>query len=145
MFYGLFGITAPIHNFSISDISQFYSGLQSTDEISWLVVSLWVVAQAVQIGMYCYCLMLCIMFLFDIKHKIPPILAISGFILLIGYISEKTINLESFLFSATISNLTIFTSYVIPIVLWIAHLIKNKIKPKRKQKRISNNAMGGAK
>ena len=130
VFYGLFDITAPIHNFCISDISQFYSGIQSTDEISWLVVSLWIVAQTVQIAMYCYCLMLAIMYLFDIKSKILPILIIGIGIYLIGFISEKTINLESILFLDFVSVLTIFTSYVLPILLWICYWLKNKFTKK---------------
>ena len=130
VFYGLFDITAPIHNFCLSDISQFYSGIQSTDEIAWLVVSLWIVAQTVQIAMYCYCLMLTIRYLFNIKSKIPPIIIIGVYIYLIGYISEKTINLESVLFTDFVSLLTIFTSYILPIILWISYIIKNKFKKK---------------
>ena len=138
VFYGLFDITAPIHNFCISDISQFYSGIQSTDEISWLVVSLWVVAQTVQLAMYCYCLMLTIMYVFNIKQKIPPILLICAYIYLIGFVSEKTINLESVLFSDFAKILTIATSYVLPIILLIANAIKHKFKQVKKLKVVQN-------
>lgn len=130
VFYGLFDITAPIHNFCLSDISQFYSGIQSTDEIAWLVVSLWIVAQTVQIAMYCHCLMQTIIYLFNIKSRIPPVFMIGLYIYLIGFISEKTINLESVLFTDFVSLLTIFTSYILPIILWISYIIKNKFKKK---------------
>lgn len=131
IFLGLFDITAPIHNFCISDISQFYSGIQSTDEISWLVVSLWVVAQAVQIAIYSYCLMLTIMFTFKIKNKTFPIILVSGFILLLGYASEKTVNLEQIFFSDFASILTIISQYLIPIILFIGYMLRTN-----KEKRI---------
>ena len=52
VFYGLFDTTSPTHTFAVSDISQFSSGRSSIDELSWLVVSLWVIAQALQIALY---------------------------------------------------------------------------------------------
>jgi len=128
IFYGLFGRTSPIHNFAISDISQFYSGIASTDEISWLVVSLWIVAQAVQIAMYSYCLMLSVMFTFNIKNKIVPIVIIDILIFLLGYLSEKTVNLENFFFTNFASILTIITQYFIPIVLWLGYLVHKRTK-----------------
>ncbi len=126
IFYGLFGKTSPIHNFALSDISQFYSGVSSTDELSWLVVSLWIVAQAVQIGMYAYCLMLAMMFTFNIKNKIIPIVIIDILMFLLGYVSEKTVNLENFFFSHFASIITIISQYVIPIILLFAYIVYAK-------------------
>lgn len=123
VFYGLFGKTSPIHNFALSDISQFYSGLSSTDEISWLVVSLWVVAQIVQIAMYAYCLMQAMMFTFNIHNKIIPIIIIDVLMFLLGYISEKTVNLENFFFTNFASIITIISQYIIPIILFVGYLI----------------------
>ena len=142
VFYGLFDITAPIHNFALSDISQFYSGVASTDELSWLVVSLWVVVQTVQIGLYVYCMMLAFMFTFNIKNKIVPITIISGLLILLGYVSEKTINLESVFFTNWASILSIATQYVIPLVLLIAAFINKKLKKQNKvvkNEKIKNN------
>jgi len=128
IFFGLYGRTSPIHNFAISDISQFYSGIASTDEISWLVVSLWIVAQAVQIAMYGYCLMLSIMFTFNIKNKIIPIVIIDILMFLLGYLSEKTVNLENFFFTSTASILTMITQYVIPLILWLGYAVYSRRK-----------------
>lgn len=140
VFFGLFGLTSPIHNFAISDISQFYSGIFSTDELSWMVVSLWIVAQAVQIAMYGYCLVKAIMFTFNIKNKIVPIVVVDILIVLLGYISEKTINLEEMFFSHYASIITIVAQYVIPIFLWLGYIVKNRKKERLKnEKEIKNN------
>jgi len=134
IFYGLFGRTSPIHNFAISDISQFYSGISSTDEISWLVVSLWIVAQAVQISLYAYCLMLSIMYTFNIRNKYIPIAVINILMFLLGYISEKTINLENIFFTNFTSIITIIVQYCVPIILWIGYWVN-----KRKNKKVVQN------
>ena len=73
MFYGLFDSTSPTHTFAISDISQFSSSKSIIDELSWLVVSLWVVTQSIQISLYGYCLVQTLMFLFHIKSKITVV------------------------------------------------------------------------
>ena len=136
IFFGLYGRTSPIHNFALSDISQFYSGISSTDEISWLVVSLWIVAQAVQIAMYAYCLMLTIMFTFNIKNKIIPIVIIDILMFLLGYLSEKTINLENIFFTNFASIITIATQYVLPIILWLGYFVYKKSKRAVKDEKI---------
>ena len=133
VFFGLYGKTSSIHNFALSDISQYYSGISSTDEISWLVVSLWIVAQAVQIAMYAYCLMLSIMFTFNIKNKIVPIIIIDILMFLLGYVSEKTINLENIFFTDFSSIITIVTQYVLPLFLLLGYIVQN-----RKQKVVNN-------
>ena len=71
-----------------------------------------------------------IIYLFNIKSRIPPVFMIGLYIYLIGFISEKTINLESVLFTDFVSLLTIFTSYILPIILWVSYIIKNKFKKK---------------
>lgn len=136
VFYGLFDITSPTHTFAISDISQFSSGRSSIDELSWLVVSLWVVAQALQIALYGYCLMLCIMYLFNIKNKTIPILIIEIYLFLWSYLGTKTINLEKIFFTHFSSIITIVAQYLIPLILLIGYSIHNK---KEKPKQEVNN------
>ncbi len=136
IFFGLFGRTSPIHNFALSDISQFYSGISSTDEISWLVVSLWIVAQAVQIAMYAYCLMLAIMFTFNIKNKVVPIVIIDVLMFLLGYFSEKTVNLENVFFTNFASIITIITQYILPLILIIGYMVNKRSKKAVKNEKI---------
>ena len=125
MFYGLFDVTSPTHTFAVSDISQFSSGRSSIDELSWLVVSLWVVAQALQIALFGYCLMLTIMYLFNIKSKVVPVLIIDIYLILWSYLGANTINLESIFFSNFVSITSIITQYLIPLLLWIGYAVSH--------------------
>ena len=126
VFYGLFDLTSPTHTFAVSDISQFSSGRSSIDELSWLVVSLWVIAQALQIALYGYCLMLCMMYLFNIKNRIIPIVIIEIYIFLWSFLGSKTINLEQIFFTHFSSIVTIVSQYVVPLILWLGYAINKK-------------------
>lgn len=130
VFYGLFDITSPTHTFAISDISQFSSGRSSIDELSWLVVSLWVIAQALQIALYGYCLMLTIMYVFNIKNKFFPVIIINTYMFLWSYFGANTINLEKLFFTHPACIISIIAQYVVPLILWLGYAI-NKQKEKR--------------
>ena len=130
VFYGLFDSTSPTHTFAISDISQFSSSKSIIDELSWLVVSLWVVTQSIQISLYGYCLVKVLMFLFNIKSKITMIILLNVGIILLGYIGIKTINFEKIFFSNFASIITIISQYVIPLVMLLGFAI-NKRKTKQ--------------
>ncbi len=130
VFYGLFDITSPTHTFALSDISQFSSSKSIIDELSWLVVSLWVVIQVIQTAVYGYCLMLSIMYLFNIKNKIPVIVGIDVLIFALGYVGSATIDLEQIFFTDFASISVILAQYLTPLVLFIVHGIKSKIKKK---------------
>lgn len=128
VFYGLFDMTSPTHTFAISDISQFSSSKSIIDELSWLVVSLWVVTQSIQIALYGYCLVITLMFLFHIKSKIVVITIVDLVIVALGYIGSATINLEQIFFTNFASIVTIIAQYVIPLVLLLGHVINKKTK-----------------
>ena len=128
IFYGLFDITSPTHTFCISDVSQFSSSKSIIDELSWLVVSLWVVIQAIQIALYGFCFTICISNIFHIKSKIINTMIVNILIFSLGIIGSKTINFEQIFFSRFASIITIVAQYVIPIVLWIVYSIKHSRK-----------------
>ena len=73
------------------------------------------------------------MFTFNIKNKIISIVIIDILIFLLGYLSEKTVNLENIFFTDTASILTILTQYTIPIILWLGYLVH-----KRRKKVVKN-------
>jgi len=123
VFFGLFDMTSPTHTFAISDISQFSSSKSFIDELSWLVVSLWVVTQSIQIALYGYCLVMTLMFLFKIKSKIIMVTIVDLLILSFGYLGSETVNLEKIFFSNFASIVTILASYMIPLILWIGYAI----------------------
>ena len=130
VFYGLFDVTSPTHTFAISDISQYSSSKSIIDELSWLVVSLWVVTQSIQIALYSYCLVKIVMYLFNIKSKIVVIVIVDILIFGLSYIGSKTINLEHILFTNFASIITIISQYIIPLILLLGQIIRNKHKRK---------------
>lgn len=128
VFYGLFEVTSPTHNYCISDISQFSSTYSAIDELSWLVVSMWIVAQAVQLALYSYCLAQAIKFLFDIKNNTLPIIIVVLYIFAWSFIGENTIRMERIFFTPFASIVTFVAQYILPILLEIVYAIKNKEK-----------------
>lgn len=128
VFYGLFEITSPTHNYCISDISQFSSTYSAIDELSWLVVSMWIVAQAVQLALYSYCLAQALKFLFDIKGNILPIIIVILYLFMWSFIGENTVRMERIFFSSFASIVTLIAQYILPIILEIVYAIKNKTK-----------------
>lgn len=136
VFYGLFGVTSPTHQFSISDIAQFNGSRSSIGELSWLVVSLWVVAQIAQFALYGYCFVKAIMFLFNIKSPTVGILFLYAYIIFWGVWGTKTMQPEVIFYQPITSWLTIVVAYILPIVLWIGHGVnvhKQKIKNAKQQ------------
>ena len=126
VFYGLFDSTSPTHTFAIGDISQYSSSKSFIDELSWLVVSLWVVTQTIQIALLGYCLVITLMFLFKIKSKIVVITFVDILILLLGYLGNVTINLEHIFFTNFASIITLISQYIIPLILLLGYAINNK-------------------
>ena len=126
IFYGLFDITSPTHTFCISDVSQFSSSKSIIDELSWLVVSLWVVIQSIQIALYGFCLTECLRHIFNIKSKIATTIIVNCLIFALGLIGSKTINFERIFFSNFASITTILAQYIIPLVLWLGYIIKKQ-------------------
>ena len=125
IFYGLFESTSPTHTFAISDISQYSSSKSIIDELSWLVVSLWVVTQSIQIALYGYCLVKVLMYLFNIKSKLTMIMIVDAMIFLLSYIGAHTINLEKIFFTHFASITTIIAQYIIPLLLLLGNLVRS--------------------
>ncbi|MFQ6752229.1 MAG: GerAB/ArcD/ProY family transporter [Clostridia bacterium] len=132
IFFGLFGVTSPTHTFAISDISQFSSSKSIIDELSWLVVSLWVIAQVMQISVYGYCLVHAVMFLIGKRWLIPTICLLEIGIFSLGYIGAETIYMEYIFFTPFASIITIISQYIIPLILVVGNIMRN-----RKEKRVA--------
>ena len=136
VFYGLFDSISPTHTFAISDISQYSSSKSIIDELSWLVVSLWVITQSIQISLYGYCLVKVLMFLFNIRSKITMIVVVDILIFALSYVGAATINLERIFFSHFDSIITIISSYIIPLVLLVGYLINKKKNQREQNKKV---------
>ena len=146
VFYGLFDSTSPTHTFAISDISQFSSSKSIIDELSWLVVSLWVVTQSIQIALNGYCLVKVLMYLFGIKNKITMVVSVNIIMFALAYVGSITVNLEKIFFTHFASVITIISQYLIPLILLIGNLSHNhKLRNSQKQanknlnKKVTNN------
>ena len=131
VFYGLFDSTSPTHTFAISDISQFSSSKSIIDELSWLVVSLWVVTQSIQIALNGYCLVKILMYVFNIKNKIAMVVFVNSIMFALAYVGSITVNLEQIFFTHFASIVTILSQYLIPLVMLTGNFIS-----KRKQKNL---------
>ena len=65
---------------------------------------------------------------FNIKSKIATTMIVNCLIFSLGLIGSKTINFERIFFSRFASITTIIAQYAIPLILWLAYLIKQKSK-----------------
>lgn len=139
VFYGIFDNISATHNFCLSDISQFTSQESSINELSWLIVALWVVAQAVQLALYSYCMMQAIKFTFNIKNNTIPIIVVMVYVLIWSLVGENTIGLERLFFTPFASIITILAQYIIPIILYIGYLMQNRRKKIFKSKNFIKN------
>lgn len=139
VFYGLFDSISPTHTFAISDISQYSSSKSIIDELSWLVVSLWVITQSIQIALYGYCLVKVLMFLLNVRSKITMILIVEILIFALSYVGSATINLERIFFTHFASIIAIISSYIIPLVLLLGYLINKNKKQKSSNLEINKN------
>lgn len=137
VFYGLFDSTSPTHTFAISDISQYSSSKSIIDELSWLVVSLWVITQSIQLALYGYCFVKILMFTFNIRSKIVMVVIVDLIIFMLSYIGSITVNLEHILFTHFASIITIISQYILPLVMLCGYLI-NKKKKNREIKVVKN-------
>ena len=139
VFYGIFDNISATHNFCLSDISQFTSQESSINELSWLIVALWVVAQAVQLALYSYCMMQAIKFTFNIKNNSVPIIIVMAYTLIWSLVGENTIGLERLFFTPFASIITILAQYVIPLVLFVGFYMQNRRKKFIKSKNFIKN------
>lgn len=126
VFFGVFQITSPTHNFCLSDLSQFSSLHTSIEELSWLVVALWIVAQAVQLALYGYCFQQCVKYIFNIKNNIFPTLVVMVYVFVLSLVGDLTIGLEQIFLSQAVSVISLCVQYIIPLVIFVAGKIKFK-------------------
>ncbi|MBO5910047.1 MAG: GerAB/ArcD/ProY family transporter [Clostridia bacterium] len=130
-FYGAYGIMSSTHNFAISDISQISNANMALDELSWLIVTVWAVAQILHVAIYGYLFCRGLQLIFNIKKDVVATLIL--FVLLIVWIfwGEHTIALEKLFLHKSIVWIVIVGQYIIPIIIFALSFIKKKNNPKR--------------
>lgn len=124
VFYGLFDITAPAHSFAISAVSQFSSLQSSIDELSWIIVSFWIVARFIQLALTGYCVAKCLQYTFSLKSIFMPIMATTLYVFIIAYINEKTVGLENVFSVRAVSIIQFSAQYILPIILFLGYALK---------------------
>ncbi len=133
-FYGAYGVMAATHNFAISDISQISNANMALDELSWLVVTVWAVAQILHVAIYGYLFCRGLQIIFNIKND--SVATIILFVLLIIWIfwGEHTIALEKLFLHKSIVWTVIVGQYAIPIIIWALSFVKKKNKTELENK-----------
>lgn len=121
-FYGLFNITSSQHSFAISDISQISSSSGSLNEIAWLVVVIWMIAQVLQLAIYANVASKSISLLFNCKKDIPIIL-IGIYMIFCIILSEQITHLRIVFYSTGIKIFVIIIAYILPYILFVASTI----------------------
>ena len=136
-FYGAYGIMSSTHNFAISDISQISNANMALDELSWLIVTVWAIAQILHVSIYGYLFCRGLQIIFNIKNDAIATLVL--FVLLILWIfwGEHTIALEKLFLNKSIVWIVICAQYIIPIIIWILSFIK-----KKKSRKTQNSTKG---
>lgn len=131
VFYGLFEQISPIHQFALSDIAQFSKTTSSTSGLSWLIVSIWIIGQMTLLAMFGYCFVHAFMFIFDTNSLVLGIVVLNLYILSWGIMGKYTVDVEKWFLTDFASIMTIVSEYVLTLILWLGHLVKNS-----KQKKV---------
>ena len=125
-FYGAYGIMASTHNFAISDISQISNANMALDELSWLIVTVWAIAQILHVAIYGYLFCRGLQIIFNIKNDTVATLVLFVGLILWIFWGEHTIALEKLFLHKSIVWIIIVAQYAIPIIIWGLSFIKNK-------------------
>ena len=140
-FYGAYGIMASTHNFAISDISQISNANMALDELSWLIVTVWAIAQILHIAIYGYLFCRGLKLIFNIKNDTISTLVLFVVIILWIFWGEHTVALEKLFLDKSIVWIVIIAQYAIPLVIFGLSFIN---KDKHKSSTIATNRSQGA-
>ena len=125
-FYGAYGIMASTHNFAISDISQISNAKMSLDELSWLIVSIWAMAQILHVAIYGYLFCRGIQLIFNLKNDVVATLVLFVAIIVWIFWGEHTIALEKLFLHKSIVWIVIVAQYILPLIIFGLSFIKKK-------------------
>ena len=125
-FYGAYGIMSATHNFAISDISQISNVNMALDELSWLIVTVWAVAQILHVAIYGYLFCRGLQIIFNLKNDAVATLILFIALILWIFWGEHTIALEKLFLHKSIVWTVVIAQYIIPIIIWFLSFAKNK-------------------
>ena len=125
-FYGAYGILASTHNFAISDISQISNANMALDELSWLIVTVWAVAQILHISIYGFLFCRGLKIIFNLKNDWLATIILFSFLVVWIFWGEHTIALEKLFLHKSIVWIVVIGQYIIPLVVFGLSFIKQK-------------------
>ena len=125
-FYGAYGVMSATHNFAISDISQIANANMALDELAWLIVTVWAVAQILHVAIYGYLFCRGLQLLFNIKSDAIATFVLFSFIIIWIFWGEHTIALEKFFLHKSIVWIVIIGQYIIPLIIFALSFVKRK-------------------
>lgn len=137
-FYGAYGIMSATHNFAISDISQIANANMALDELAWLIVTVWAVAQILHVAIYGYLFCRGLQIIFNIKSDAIATFVLFSFIIVWIFWGEHTIALEKFFLHKSIIWIVIVGQYIIPLIIFGLSFIKRKRINKEVNKSVEN-------
>ena len=125
-FYGAYGVMSSTHNFAISDISQISNANIALDELSWLIVTVWAIAQILHVAIYGYLFCRGLQLIFNIKNDTVATLIL--FVTLIVWIfwGEHTIALEKLFLHEVVVWVMIAGQYITPLIVFVLSFVKKK-------------------
>lgn len=130
IFFGVFKTNAAFHSFAISDLSQVSDFSTALDELSWLVICVWIAGQILQIAIGFYVSVVALKNLSGIKNSWLPILILNIILILYQVLSNETVNIEEFLYSTP----TAIIEWSVKVGLIILIAIANIFYLKRRKK-----------
>lgn len=101
-FYGVFKSNAGLHSFAISDLGEISNSSTALDELSWLIVSLWVIAQTLQLAIVFYASIFAFRYLFNIKNSWWPIFVLILIIVAYHFANNNSVDIAKYFYSAPI-------------------------------------------
>ncbi len=125
-FYGAYGVMSATHNFAISDISQISNANMALDELAWLIVTVWAIAQILHVAMYGFLFCRGLQIIFNIKNDTVSTLILFVALILWIFWGEHTIALEKLFLHKSIVWTVIVGQYLIPLVIFGLSFIKKK-------------------
>lgn len=121
VFYGVFKTNAGFHSFAISDLSQVSDFSTALDELSWLVICIWIMGQILQLAIGFYVAVFAFRYLSGIKNSWLPILIINLIMIAYQILSNEMVNIERFLYSTQ----TAVVEWVVKVGLVVLIAIAN--------------------
>lgn len=125
VFFGVFGETAIRHPFAISDLSQI-STKGGLDELQWLVVCIWMIAQTLQIAILTYCASRGIRYGLNINNKKICIFAVVAMMIVWVYFGNRNLRMANVFYTPYIIVPMMVVQFAIPLVLVVANAIYQK-------------------